>query len=294
MVIFKLAGFLLFFASFFVLARALVPKKEAAVLQDRVGDEQIPLDDISEGGRFIRLFRPLITLLVPVIDLLPLDSYFERIRRYLVCGGMEGDVSEKEFVGFQIVIMLLFFSIAMFIFQSGIIRSIVVILGGAYPYLWLSENVKKRQAAIRRSMPDTVDILYLSVEAGLDFFSAVNEVVRISAGERDSLAAELHRMNKNIRLGMTREEALKEMARRVDIMELNSFVTTLVQSEKMGTSISAILKDQALRMREERYMRAEQLGAVATQKMLIPTVFLIFPVVFMIIFAPLILQYIFN
>ncbi len=292
--IMKFLGFSLFFASFLVLARALVPKKETTVLKDKLAETELSVEDMSEGAQFIRLFKPFIILTIPVISLLPLESYFQRIKLYLIYAGMEDDVSEKEFVGFQIVIALIFMGVAMFSFQDGVMKTAALLIGGGYPYIWLNEKVKKRQEAIRRSMPDTIDMLSLSVEAGLDFFGAVNEVIKISGKKRYSLAVELHRMIKNIQLGMTREEALKMLARRVNIMELNSFVTTLVQSEKMGTSIAVILKDQAVRMREERFMRAEQLGAIASQKLLVPTVFLIFPVVFMIIFAPLVLQYLFR
>jgi tight adherence protein C len=131
------------------------------------------------------------------------------------------------------------------------------------------------------------------VEAGLDILGAVKKVVRIFLTKKNPFAVELNRLSQNINLGMTRQKALKVMADRVDIMELYSFTTILIQSEKMGTSISEVLKDQAARMREERFMRAERIGAMASQKLLVPTVLLIFPVVFMIIFGPLVLQFIF-
>ena len=293
--IIKIIGFLLFIISFTILFLALLPKKEATALKDRMDTKQIPSEQMSEGGKFIRIFKPFIILLLPLIDLLPLTSYFQKIKRYLIHSGMESDVSEKEFVGFQIVIAILFWGMAMLFFDNMIMKIGALLLGVVYPYIWLVEKKKKRQEAIRICMPDIVDTLSLSVEAGLDFFNAANQVIGIfMKKENNPLAFELDRMLKNIRLGMTRQEALKTMAERIDIMEIHSFVTTLTQSEKMGTSISAVLKDQAKRMREERFMRAEQVGAMASQKLLVPTVFLIFPVVFMIIFAPILLQYLFR
>ncbi len=288
--IIKMVGFILLFISVYLFVKNLLPKKEASGLKQMV----IDAPDIGEGASFIGLFKPFIQLLIPLIRRLPFPGgYRDRLRQYLIIAGLEDDVTVDEFIGFQIIIAMMFMGTAIFFFKSTIMRTGAMLLGLVYPYIWIVEKKKKRQDAVRASMPDVVDTLSLSVEAGLDFLGAVKKVVRIFLTKKNPFAVELNRLSQNINLGMTRQKALKVMADRVDIMELYSFTTILIQSEKMGTSISEVLKDQAARMREERFMRAERIGAMASQKLLVPTVLLIFPVVFMIIFGPLVLQFIF-
>ena len=142
--------------------------------------------------------------------------------------------------------------------------------------------------------PDVVDTLALAVAAGLDFNAASKRVCDMYMRDNDPFVAELYLMNKNIRLGRSREEALLHMGKRVDLQELYAFTTILIQSEKMGSSISEVLKAQAIRMREERFMRAEQAGAVISQKLLLPLIVCIFPIIFIITLGPFILKYIYR
>jgi len=135
-----------------------------------------------------------------------------------------------------------------------------------------------------------VDILSLSVEAGLAFNVAVQKVCEIYRKDTDPFVVELYLMDQNIKFGRSRNEALKIMAERVDLMELDSFTSTLIQAEKMGSSISTVLRYQAERMRSERFMKAERLGAQASQKLLVPMMVFIFPVIFIVIFGPYLIQ----
>lgn len=286
----KIIGLFLLFISVYLFVNNLLPRRETSGLKSKVLDTT----DVAEGAQFIGFFKPLFQLILPLIYRLPIAGYRDKIQQYLVTADLEDDVSPDEFVGFQIILAMLFLVIAMFFSSSLWIRFGALLLGLAYPHIWVVEKKKKRQEAIRTAMPDVVDTLSLSVEAGLDFLGAVNKVVSIFLKKKNPFAVELNRLSQNIHLGMTRQKALKIMAERVDIMELYSFTTILIQSEKMGSSISEVLKDQAARMREERFMRAERTGAIASQKLLVPTVLLIFPVVFMVIFGPLVLQFIFK
>ena len=181
-----------------------------------------------------------------------------------------------------------------FLFKNTLFVLIAALFGLGYPYLWLYEKRKKRQSEIVINMPDVVDMLSLSVEAGLDFNAGIKRVCDIYRDERNPFVVELHLMDQNLRLGKSREEALRNMAGRVDIPELYSFVSILIQAEKMGSSIADVLKSQATRMREERFMKAERAGAIASQKLLVPMMLLIFPIIFIIIFAPLVLKFIFK
>jgi len=152
------------------------------------------------------------------------------------------------------------------------------------------------------SMPNVVDMLSLSVEAGLDFLAAVKRISELggqaspdsgSKGQ-DPFVEELQSMYHNIKLGMSTDEALQNMAERVDIQEMYSFVSILVQAQKMGSSIADVLRSQALRMRQQRFMKAERMGATASQKLLIPMMLCIFPILFIIIFSPYLLKFIYD
>lgn len=285
-------GMWLFFFSIFFLVFSLFPKQEEEDVKKKFEEEEI---ELGEGAKFVNVFRPVFQLFLPLVKKFPLTDYREKIEKFVITAGMEREVTGYEFLAFQITTAILF-SVMSFILSKG--NTLFVVIGGvvglAYPYLWLYEKKKTRQQEIVSSMPNVVDMLSLSVEAGLDFNAGIKKVCDIYKSEKDPFVEELYFMNKNMKLGKTREEALKTMAERVDTQELHSFSSTLVQAEKMGSNISDVLKSQAVRMRQERFMNAEKMGAAASQKLLIPMILFIFPLIFIIIFGPIILQFIYK
>jgi tight adherence protein C len=283
MSLYKSVALLLFFAGTAAFVYAAVPRKTAGGLGTRDAEP-------SGQARIVLLFKPFYLILLPLISRLPLRGYRDRIRRMITTAGLDGEVEPDDIIGFQVTTTLLFVFMSSVFFNALVIRILAGILGFFYPYLWLREQKTQRQQAISLSMPDVVDMLSLSVEAGLSFNAAVQKICDIYRGEKDPFVQELYLMDKNIRLGRSSEEALKLMAERVDLMELDSFASTLIQAGKMGSSISPVLRSQAERMRAERFMKAERLGAQASQKLLIPMMIFIFPIIFIIIFGPYIVK----
>jgi len=170
---------------------------------------------------------------------------------------------------------------------------VATIVGGfLLPDQLVKDLKKKRERAIVRALPGSVDVLSLSVEAGLEFLMAIRRLVeRGAAGAlRDELATILN----DIRLGETRANALKAFAKRVEIPEVSSFVSVLVQADALGASIGPVLQQQAERMRVERFQRAEKEGAKASQKILFPLVLCIFPAVLIVILGPVALNFIYG
>jgi tight adherence protein C len=163
-----------------------------------------------------------------------------------------------------------------------------LLLGALYPFIWLRDKVRARHHAITRALPYDLDLLTLSVEAGLDFAAALGKVVE--KGRKGPLADELSITLKELKLGKTREEALRNLAGRVDLPTLTSFVQALLQADKMGTPLGKILRILSTQMRVDRTQRAEKLANEAPVKLLFPLIFFIFPTVFLIIFAPIIYQ----
>lgn len=165
-------------------------------------------------------------------------------------------------------------------------------IGAAYPLLWLREQIKRRQRLITRDLPFTLDLLTLSVEAGLDFGGALAKVVE--KGREGPLADELSIVLRELRVGRTRAAALLDFAERVDLPAVRTFVTALVQADRMGTSLGKILRLQAGQLRVERSQRAEKLAGEAPVKMLFPLIACIFPTVFLVLFGPIVFVMLFG
>ncbi len=222
--------------------------------------------------------------------------YEDRVRRVLVRGGQPQAYAPEDIMALQeigVVVGLIFgFIVANFADQPLAFGLFGGLLGGMYPLIWVDDQVTKRHLAITRALPFNLDLLTLSVEAGLDFTAALDTVVR--KGKAGPLLEELALVLKQLKMGKTREEALKGMILRVDLAALTQFVTALIQADRMGTSLGKVLRIQSTQLRIERTQRAEKLANEAPVKMLFPLIACIFPTVFMILFGPIFFAFMFN
>jgi len=150
-------------------------------------------------------------------------------------------------------------------------------------------KVRSRKAEIERALPTTMDMLTLSVEAGLDFGQAISRIA--SSTKANALTRELERLIAELKLGVSRADALSRLARRIRVPALKALASTLIQADRFGAPIGPTLRAHAERVRGERMMRAEKAGAMAAQKALIPLIVCIMPVTFIVIFGPLVAQY---
>jgi tight adherence protein C len=161
-------------------------------------------------------------------------------------------------------------------------------VGWILPDERLQVLIQRRQAAIVRVLPTTLDLLTTCVEAGLSLQAAMAKVVEI--GKPNPLREELERTLREIQLGRSRAEALRELGRRTGLTELNAVAIAMVQAETMGASIARTLRVQSEILRETRWQKAQERAQAATLKLTFPVVFLIFPTLFIIIFGPLLLS----
>ena len=191
-------------------------------------------------------------------------SSLDRANKMLVQGGFEGLISAEEFVALQLMMLWVL------------------------PPFWLRSAVKRRHASILKALPFVLDLLTLSVEAGMDFISALQRNCR--SRRLDPLNEELLRMTKEIQVGSSRREALANMADRVGQGDLKSLALALIQADELGVSIGTMLRIQSEQLRSQRFDRAEKLAAEAPVKMLGPLMLCIFPAVFIVLLGPIISQ----
>jgi tight adherence protein C len=161
------------------------------------------------------------------------------------------------------------------------------VAGFFLPDLWLRDRARKRQKAIRTVLPDTIDVLSISVEAGLGFDAAID---RICQKAHTELTVEFDKYLTEIRLGKPRREALRQIQTRTGVEDLTTFIGAVIQADQLGVSIAKILRTQSEQLRVKRRQRAEQLAQQAPLKMLFPMILFIFPSVFVVILGPAVHQ----
>lgn len=243
---------------------------------------------------------PLFNLVSPIIGLVS-DEFGSRLKkiswsgyrtwvdRQLIFSGLDEKLTVEDFWIFQGVMAILLPLLTSFVAFGPTSLTLTFLLGLSYPCLWTRGLIKKRLGEIRLALAPAVDLISISVEAGLDFIAAISRFVERSAP--GALVDEFKRMVHEIKMGSTREQALRALAGRVDDMSISSFAAVLIQADRLGTSIGPALKAQADKLRTDRFQLAERKGAAASQKILFPLVFFIIPAVFIVIFAPIALQF---
>jgi len=162
-------------------------------------------------------------------------------------------------------------------------------LGYYYPVLWLRDQSRTRNLQILKAMPFFLDIVTLSVEAGLNLSNAMQQAV--NKGLKGPLAAEINRVLRDARGGRSRVDALRDLSNRLDFPPVTSLVSALVQAESMGSSLGPILRAQAEQRRAERFQRAEKMAMEAPVKMLGPLILCIFPCTFIVLGFPIVVKF---
>ncbi len=204
-------------------------------------------------------------------------------------------ISVEEFFLIKEILVLLFLWVSVSVAGKDILLfSVLVSIAAGYmiPELWLKARIKKVKDTILRELPDTVDLLGLCVNAGLDFMMALKYVVERS--HPSVIIEELRSMMQEINVGKPRRDALRDMARKYEMPDLSTFSRTLIQADRMGTSVSEALNILSEDMREARFRRGETMALKAPLKMLIPLLFFIFPVVAILVAGPIFLDFVQN
>ncbi len=266
----------------------------------------VTLADGRRTARSIPLVFRLLLPFAPNLARLAAGPGFAKTRRLademIVASGLEGLLTGVEFCALKILVPLVFGTAwacgvmllwAMFPESPVATCGPLLCLSGfllayAYPPIWLRSTMRKRHLAILRSLPFVLDLLTLSVEAGMDFMSALQR--NCEQRHVDPLNEELIHMVREIQVGTPRRQALVNMSNRVRQPDLRGVVNALVQADELGVSIGSILRIQSDQMRDRRFDRAEKLANETPVKMLGPLMLCIFPAVLAILLGPLLMQ----
>jgi tight adherence protein C len=245
---------------------------------------------LSEGfGR--RILVPVVAGATRVARrVTPIDARDRIVRKLLIAGSPAGWDAERV-LAFKIIglvggIILAFFLmtlVSLSPFIKIVLLGLLGFVGFLAPDSLLSRRVDERQKEILRTLSDTLDLLTISVEAGLSLNAAIAQVVQNVPGV---LSAEFARMLQEIQLGVPRADAFRNLAERTDVEELNSFALAMIQADVFGVSIASVLRTQAQQLRIKRRQRAEAKAQQTPVKIVFPLILCILPALFIVIVGP--------
>ncbi len=246
-----------------------------------------------------RVLKPLMRWLsAPIARLAERRQQFKQregllvaVQKRLMLAGSPNDWTPAEWIGLKVVVATGLAVVAVLVSVAWGRTSLAIpvamfaaAIGLALPELWLTARIKARQQEITRALPDAMDLLVISVEAGLGFDAAL---ARLVAKSDNALTREFARAMTEVRLGRPRREALRDIVSRTEVPDLAQFISAIVQAEQLGVSIAKVLSVQAEQLRIARRQRAEELAHQAPVKMLLPLAVFIFPALCLVLLGPM-------
>lgn len=270
----------------------------------------VTLADGRKTERKIPLIFRLLLPFVPNLSRVVMRPAFAKAREtadwMIVACGLEGLLTGAEFLALKVLVPLVCGTVCAavvialgalapdsFLSANGLLFILMAFAYFyAYPLLWLRKTLKSRHASIMLALPFVLDLLTLSVEAGMDFMSALQR--NCERRRLDPLNEELIRMTREIQMGVARRVALRNMADRVRQPDLKAVSYALIQADELGVPIGPILRIQSEQLRTRRFDRAERLANEAPVKMLGPLLLCIFPAVMIVLLAPILMEAVKN
>ena len=257
-----------------------------------VREEPMTLEEIELSLAFYqRIILPFFNRIGQLSSRFTPQATLQSARKKLEMAGNPMQMDPAFFLAMRSVLAVVFGGLLFAVFaltkrnwaQGLAVSALFVALGFYFPDLWLTSRIRRRQKGIFRAMPDALDLLTICVEAGLGFDAAM---AKVHEKWDNDLALELGRVIQEIRLGKLRRDALRDMADRLGVAELTSFVAAVIQSEQLGVSMAKVLRIQSDQMRVRRRQMAEEEAHKAPIKMVFPIALLIFPSILIILLGP--------
>ncbi len=241
-----------------------------------------------------RVVSPTIRGIASLINRLAPQRNMEEMRHKIDLAGNPNNWTAADLLGVRgmaAIITVVIIGIPLFLLATPVPQLLLFtiaggILGFYLPIFWLNSKIRQRKHEIQKALPDALDLLTISVEAGLGFDAAL---VKVTEKWDNELSRAFSRVNAEIRLGKLRREALRDMTTRTDVPDVSNFIAAVIQADQLGVSLAKVLRIQSDQMRIKRRQRAEEQAAQAPVKMMFPLVFLIFPSIFIVLLGPAVL-----
>lgn len=271
------------------------PADEVEARLMEYGGRPMTLEEIELSAPFSqRVLVPLLRASSQFVSRFTPERTLEETQRKLDLAGNPNNWSATEFLGIRGLAALLLAGLTFFltmltdiaVTQRIMFVAVMGFLGFFLPIVWLGSRITRRQDEVVKTLPDALDLLTISVEAGLPFDGAMQ---RVAEKWDNEISKAFARMLNEMRVGKSRRDALRDMSDRLDVPDVTSFVAALVQADQLGISIAKVLRIQSEQMRIKRRQRAEEKAQQAPIKMLIPMTFLIFPTILVVILGPAVL-----
>ena len=292
-----LVTFLVFSVLYYIIKTKIVPGNQVHQRLKNLGDsdERVVRTHAEELARIPFLDRTVLPLISAAenffIKFAPSEIH-ATVEKKLMLAGKQGKWSANRVITVWLLCQALFLGLGLYFSSSnqklsyfeGIVFVWVFVIFGAFlPFGYLNSLIRKRQELIVKQLPEVLDLLSISVQAGLSFDGAMRKIVDRMTGP---VIDEFKRMQQDVRMGAPRARALQAISKRCDVEDMYLFITSVVQAERLGTSMGKTLVNQADNMRERRRQRAKAAALKAPIKMLFPLVFFIFPAMFVVILVP--------
>ena len=282
-------------ATFGVFLKVMMPSRKAVSIDTRLSQfaerprtlEEMELDQPFRE----RVLKPVMAGLTRMLGKLTPSQGADKVRQQLVLAGNPYNMQATEFMGMRMMAGVILGVITFLLSLLGgaepiklvLFTVVLMLIGYLVPVYWLRSKIKKRQKVILKTLPDAIDLMTISVEAGLAFDGAMQ---RVADKWDNALAQEFARALQEMRVGKTKRDALKELVARTGVADLSTFVASIIQADQLGVSIAKVLRVQSEQMRIRRRQRAEEQAHKAPILMMIPMVFLIFPSTYIVILGP--------
>ncbi|MBU8902349.1 MAG: type II secretion system F family protein [Victivallales bacterium] len=214
----------------------------------------------------------------------------EHTEKQLSMGGYADTINALDFISMRIILAIFGAIIMVFciIQQRPLIGLILLVIMIIYPPVWIRKVIQSRHTEILGALPNVLDLLTLSVQAGKDFLASLRDIIQ--RRKMDALNEELSRTFHEIKLGKKRSQALRDLAKRVGQPDLTTVLNSIIQAEELGVSIGELLTIQGDMLRDKRFSRAEKKAGEAPVKIILPLALFIFPAVVIILVVPIVLQ----
>ncbi len=255
-------------------------------------DDRTYMDPVPAG---LKMIWPLILLISMLVENIFSNAYFDRVEKKLHKTGVNFMLTAEQFVSLRFAAALICFLLSLLMVlalqpeKHGTLIVFLATLGGFFfPLVWLTDKRKRREQDVIRALPVYLDFTTMAVEAGLNLSGALQQAMH--KGPDGPLRQEFSIIMRDLRAGVSRSEAFKRMAERLDMQDITSFVNAMVQAEKSGSGMASTLRIQSEQRRNERFQRAEKKAMEAPVKLVFPLIVFIFPVTFMIVGFPIMMK----